>query len=124
MSYFFPFGVAQISPSANFASLATTASVFYGKTADYAISASSVITQGPSGSAGSTPNCSAYEGTGPTGPSGSAGPTGPQGISLTTCPSGSILCSSLTPPSGYYIVCMQIPPGCTARTAVCPSTLP
>ena len=122
MSYFYPFGIIQSVVSSNYATLATSASIFYGQLVDYAVSASSVITSGASGSAGNTPNCSLY--TGPTGPSGSIGPSGSMGVSLTSCPTGSILCSSLTPPSGYYIVCMQIPPGCTSSTAICPSSLP
>lgn len=131
MTYFFPFGFTSTT-----AINATTAATAI--TASFTASLNSVITStyytdfppantGASGSVGPThtsASCAATNpGVGaPRGPSGSIGPSGSQGPSLISCPAGSVLCSGLTPPAGYSIVCIQT--GSCTTTVVCPDTLP
>jgi hypothetical protein len=80
------------------------------------------------------------------GAKGTQGPTGSNGTDYNICPDegiSTVRCTALevslssafpeypyglnhTLPSGsrYSVVCMEIPPGCTNLTAVCPSFLP
>lgn len=130
MTYFFPFGytnttaatssISQTAVTASFtASLSTITAVAY--------HTDKIFNSGSSGSVGpasTSASCAAtYPGQiGPQGPSGSIGPSGSRGPSLTSCPAGSVVCSSLTPPTGYAVVCIEID-GCSG-VAVCPDTLP
>lgn len=122
MAYYYPFGIPQTGISSSFATTTISASAasstaITGYTASYA---ASVQTAGPQGPSGSAPSC----GTGPQGPTGPIGPSGSIGPSLTTCPPGSKQCTGITPPSGYIIVCIEIPSGCTAQTTYCPGETP
>lgn len=126
MTYYFPFGFSNpIAISASFTELAATASLTASTlttiyTASYAVSS---ITIGPLGPSGSDATLGICTGPAPQGPSGSIGLSGSVGPSLTSCPKGTTLCTNLTPPTGYALVCIQTPPGCSGTT-ICPDTLP
>jgi hypothetical protein len=126
MTYYFPFGVTNpVATSASFTELATTSSFTASvlstiTTASYAGSILTSSPQGPSGSAATLGICTDPA---PQGPSGSIGPSGSQGPNLTSCPKGTVLCTNLTAPSGYQLVCIQTPVGCSG-TVICPDTLP
>lgn len=129
MTYFFPFG--SVNPTAaesTIANSAVTASftASLNTRINTAFYAQSVFTSGPSGSEGNpstSASCAAANPSAiaPQGPSGSVGPSGSRGPSLSTCPPGSIVCSNLTPPSGYTIVCIET--GSCGATTVCPDSL-
>lgn len=146
-SYYFPQGggatlsITNISHSI----LATTASVPIDSslsvlTASYAPTALNTPASGPNGTNQTAEACGLSTISGSTGVQ---GPTGSKGTDNVTCPAGTIECTALNVslsmalpgfpnginfarPSGskFSKVCMQIPPGCTSETAVCPDYLP
>ncbi len=121
MTYFYPFGIPQVGVSSSYAAQATTASAAFALNinAQTAFWAATVQASGSSGSAGPVASgCT----TAPTGPTGPAGPVGPTGPSLISCPAGSKACPNITPPSGYILVCIEIPPGCSEENTYCPGT--
>lgn len=130
MTYFFPYGYTN--PSAQTAihtNLATTASFTASfstavNATFYAINVQNVGPSGSTGPASTSASCAASNpGTQPPrGPSGSIGPSGSVGPDLSGCPAGSVLCSDLTPPTGYKYVCIQT--GSCSGVTVCPDTLP
>lgn len=122
MSYFYPFGIPQVGVSASFATLAISASAastnaITGYTASYA-----AVTQssGETGPPGGAPTCAA----GPQGPVGPIGPSGSRGPALTSCPENTKQCTNITPPAGYIVVCIEVPPGCTLANTYCPGETP
>lgn len=147
MSYYFPLGgtEAVTIENINYAITATTAGVPYAGTitaitASYAASSGSTPTAGINGSNQDPNLCSTSN---KKGNPGTKGDIGPKGADKTTCPPGTVECTQLHVslsmvlpgfPSGinglrpegsrFSKVCMQIPPGCTAVTATCPSYLP
>jgi hypothetical protein len=146
-SYYFPFGGAGATTVQNISHslLAVTASVpvsstVLALTALFAIDSGSTPPNGANGINQTPELCGPSTVVGPTGPTGERGPVGSD---LTTCPPGTIECTQLNVslsmalpgfpngintlrPSGskFSRVCMQIPVGCTALDAVCPSFLP
>lgn len=147
MSYYFPLGAAEAATVQNISHslVTTTASVPLAITIS-ALSASFVTTTGSIPLAGTNGENKTSEICGSSTISGSTGPQGPTGSNGTnniTCPNGTIECTALNVslsmalpgfpnginfirPSGskFSKVCMEIPPGCTIATAVCPSFLP
>lgn len=155
MSYYFPFGGVSSTSIQNisYSLFATTASVPFSTTV-IAISAShSPIVKfappvGQNGTNATTEFCEANPPTLISGSTGDQGPTGSKGANNVTCPENSIRCTALEVslsagysdpgkpyganyyvPSGsqYSIVCMEIPPGCSAGSsplATCPDYLP
>ena len=139
MSYYFPIGGGSSISLLNISHsiLATTASVPSSAnlsvlTASYA---STVLNTPPAGTNGANQSPELCGPSTISGSRGVAGPTGSRGADNTTCPPGTIECTSLNAslpqlnllrPSGsqFSKVCMEIPPGCTALTAVCPDLLP
>lgn len=130
MTYFFPYRYTNITAAnATIAESAITASftASLNTVTNAAFHADTVLTSGPSGSIGPTSTsascATANPGVfAPQGPSGSIGPSGSRGPSLTSCPPGSVACTSLTPPTGYALVCIQT--GSCGGISVCPDILP
>lgn len=122
MAYFYPFGIPQSGPSSSFANTTISASAATSVTITAYTASYSVVTQsaGDVGPAGGSPSCAS----GPQGPTGSLGPSGSQGSSLTSCPPGTKQCTNITPPSGYILVCIEIPSGCTSANTYCPGETP
>lgn len=154
MTYYFPLGAGEglTLQNVSHSILATTASVpastnVRALIARYAFTSASTPPNGQDGASVTQYACELAAQinfkllkSGSTGPQ---GPTGSQGVANTTCPPNTILCSDLIPslsaafpgyPDGlnvtlpsssrYSIVCMEIPPGCTSVTAICPPYLP
>jgi len=139
MSYYFPFGGSQAisTQNINYSILATTASVPFSNTTNAltASFASSVINTPEAGSNGTSKTVADCGNSTIPGVKGVQGPTGSKGTDNTSCPTGTIECVNLNQflpnmnslrPSGsqFSKVCMEIPPGCTSATAVCPPYLP
>jgi len=146
MSYYFPFASPVPtnvihSRTAVSASLPVSSTVL-AKTALYAEATQSKAADGQNGISKTFEECN-IPSLFISGARGVQGPTGSQGSANTTCPAGSIECTGLnvslsgafpgypnginaTLPTGsrYSKVCMEIPPGCTSGTAVCPDYLP
>lgn len=147
MSYYFPFGASTAisTQNINYGLLAITASVPSSSTTNAltASFASSVINSPTAGSNGINKTIADCGTSTTSGSKGVQGPTGSKGTDNNSCPSGTIECTGLNVslsmalpgfsnginyirPSGsqFSKVCMEIPVGCTAITAVCPSFLP
>ena len=154
MSYYFPFRGTEAVETQNigYAFSAVTASVPSSPTVTAITSsfATTVGTTPPAGTAGVNITQFACEQAAVINPkllvSGSPGPQGPtgsKGADNVTCPNGTVECTALNVslsmalpgfpnginfvrPSGskFSKVCMEIPPGCTSETAVCPPFLP
>jgi hypothetical protein len=147
MSYYFPFGafsaVSVQNISYSFAAITASRPQTTNILVPTASLAISVQNTPPAGTSGTNVNIDSCTGTAPNGPDGVQGPTGSKGTDVTTCPPGTIECTGLNislsavygaglnginyyVPSGsqYSIVCLQIPPGCTAAQVGCPSSLP
>lgn len=117
MTYIFPYRVPSSQPSSSNAILATSASVaeFFTIPVQTVLTASAVTFAGVTGDQGGLPTC----GSPIPGPSGSNGPPGDAGQSA-ICPPGSVECVGITPPTGYGVVCVEIPAGCTSGYVFCP----
>lgn len=154
MSYYFPFRATDAVQTQNieYAFSAITASVpsstaVTAVTASFAISSGSNPPAGASGTSITQLACEQAAIINPTllisGSTGLQGPTGSKGIDNVICPDGTVECTLLftslsmalpgfpnginfARPSGskFSKVCMEIPPGCTSETAVCPPFLP
>jgi hypothetical protein len=123
MTYYFPIGrPATIPTNIDYSLTAVTASAgAAGARADTASYAASVQNLPATGAPGTNQNLALCTNVIP-GNTGPQGDVGPQGTSLTVCPPGSKQCA-LTPPSGFSLVCIEIPEGCTAAGTPCPTTL-
>jgi hypothetical protein len=152
-SYYFPFGASKAAPAAtvDLSDTAVTASrpdtPVNNKraiTASYAVNVTNVPVAGATGVSQNATTCGASTVVGITGPAGTSGIRGTDYIP--TCPENTIECPNLhvslsanwtNPinggpgvnyfrPSGsqFVRVCMEIPPGCSSTTAVCPPALP
>lgn len=148
MSNYFPFGGADaiVIQNISYALTATTASLpsspsVSALTASFASSVKNTPPNGTSGTSVTEAQCNAAAVANPglltSGSSGGSGGRGPKGSNVVSCPPGTIECTGLNQfltnlnntknrPSGsqFVKVCMEIPPGCTAATAVCPPYLP
>lgn len=119
MVYYYPFGISKSGQSSSFAVSTISASAAISATIVAYTASHAIVTQS-AGAAGPTGPAPTSCGAGPQGPSGSVGLTGTRGPALTGCPSGTKLCANITPPSGYILVCIQPPPGCTVENTICP----
>ena len=147
MTYYFPFrgSAAASKQNINLSLRATTASVplssnITALTASFATISEILPLAGTNGTNQTAESC------GPStirGSDGLQGNTGSLGANNLSCPEGTIECGELSVslsmalpgfpngingvrPSGsqFSKVCMQIPPGCSSGTAVCPPSLP
>ncbi len=125
MSFYFPFNISGTTSGSILTSSIAQQSVTSSFTASSGIRAQSAFyaatvgNVGPSGSRGA--DATGCVGT-VQGPTGSLGPSGSRGQANYDCPSGYIACPSLTPPTGYSIVCIPLPVPCTGTTIICPSS--
>lgn len=154
MSYYFPNGAGSETDLQNIAySLqAVTASVpqnsaVVSTSASFAGTVGTAPSPGSNGTSVTFEQCSTSASLNPSllvsGSKGPRGSVGSTGTSNNTCPAGTIRCTALEVslsgafpgyPSGingiassgsqYSIVCIEIPPGCTAGTTACPPYLP
>lgn len=130
MTYFFPYRYTNIeAANATITEIAITASftASLNTTINATFYANTVLASGQSGSVGPTSTSASCATANPgifapQGPSGSIGPSGSRGPALTSCPAGSVACTSLTPPTGYALICIET--GSCGGISVCPDILP